>query len=127
MPAKQARPLSPHLQIYRPQLTSVTSILHRVTGAALAVGTLLVAAVLVAGAMGEDAYNNVMGYVKSPLGIFCIFGWSVALYYHMFNGIRHLLWDCVYLFKIENAYRAGYAVLVLTALATAATWYVVYQ
>ncbi len=131
MPTHQAgnrnRPLSPHLQIYRPQLTSVMSILHRMTGAALAVGTLLVTAILVSAAMGEDSYDTVSHYVKSYIGQFMIFGWSVALYYHLFNGIRHLLWDRVYLFKLENAYRSGYLVLLLTVIATGATWYCAYK
>ncbi len=104
-----------------------TSILHRITGAALSVGTLMVAWWLVAAAMGEEQYNIAMNFAHSPLGIFMMFGWSVALYYHLFNGIRHLLWDTVHLFKIENAYRAGYLVLLFTVLATAATWYNVYE
>lgn len=121
------RPLSPHLQIYRWQLTMITSILHRITGAALCVGMLMLAWWLVAAMLGEGAYNTAMNFTRSPLGIFMMFGWSVALYYHLFNGIRHLIWDRVYLLKIENAYRAGYLVLLLTAIATAATWYDVYS
>jgi succinate dehydrogenase / fumarate reductase cytochrome b subunit len=124
---QHSRPLSPHLQIYRPQMTSVTSILHRITGAALCVGFLLIASVLVAAAMGEETFNLVSGFVRSPLGLFMMFGWTVAFYYHLFNGIRHLLWDMVYLFKIQNAYRAGYVVLISTVLATAGTWWWVYQ
>ncbi len=119
---KHARPLSPHLQIYKPQMTSVLSILHRMTGAALAVGTLLVAAVLVCAAIGEDAYTTMSHYVKSTLGQFMLFGWSAALYFHMFNGIRHLFWDAGRLLELKKAYAAGYAVLALTTVATLATW-----
>jgi succinate dehydrogenase / fumarate reductase cytochrome b subunit len=116
------RPLSPHLQIYRPQLTSMMSILHRITGAALAAGALMLAWWLVAAAAGEQAYSVFRNFASSPLGLFMLFGWSFSFYYHLFNGIRHLIWDTVRLFKIEDAYRAGYAVLLLTVLATAGTW-----
>jgi succinate dehydrogenase / fumarate reductase cytochrome b subunit len=127
MPSPSERPLSPHLQIYRWQLTMSLSILHRITGVALSVGTLMIAWWLVAAMLGEAYYNVAMNFVKSPLGLFMIFGWTVALYYHLFNGIRHLLWDCVFLFKIENAYRAGYLVLLATVIATAATWYIAWS
>jgi succinate dehydrogenase / fumarate reductase cytochrome b subunit len=120
--AKAKRPLSPHLQVYKPQLTSVLSILHRLTGVALIFGTILVAVWLVAAASGEDAYNAVHGFVASPLGLFMVFGWSVALFYHLSNGIRHLFWDLGYLFKIENAYKAGYVVLLSTVILTAGAW-----
>src|SRR5262245_20034919 len=114
MSSQSQRPLSPHLQVYKWQLTMVTSILHRITGAALCFGTLMVAWWLVAAMLGEEAYYTAMAFAKHPIGIFMMFGWSVALYYHLFNGIRHLLWDTVHLFKIQNAYRAGYIVLLLT-------------
>jgi succinate dehydrogenase / fumarate reductase cytochrome b subunit len=125
--SKMKRPLSPHLQVYKPQLTSITSILHRVTGAALAVGTLMLAWWLIAAAMGEDAYNVVRAFTASPLGTFMLFGWSAALYYHLFNGIRHLIWDSVHLFKLKDAYAAGYLVLLLTVIFTGATWYCAYH
>lgn len=117
------RPLSPHLQIYKPQLTSVMSILHRITGSALAVGTLLVVWGLAAGAAGEHAWETFRGFCHSPLGLLMLFGWSVALYYHLCNGIRHLVWDSVRLLDIPGAYRAGYAVLAATALLTLLTWW----
>jgi succinate dehydrogenase / fumarate reductase, cytochrome b subunit len=117
------RPLSPHLQIYRPQLTSMMSILHRITGAALSAGGLMLAWWLVSAAMGEQAYDVFRKFAGSPLGLFMLFGWSFCLYYHLFNGIRHLVWDTVHLLDIGNAYRAGYIVLALTAFATAGTWW----
>jgi succinate dehydrogenase / fumarate reductase cytochrome b subunit len=127
MSANSNRPLSPHLQVYRLPLLANLSILHRITGAALSVGALMVAWWLVAAAMGEGPYNTAMNFARSPLGIFMMFGWSVALYYHLFNGIRHLIWDTGRGFKLKNAYMSGYIVLLLTALATAATWYEVYN
>jgi len=120
---KDKRPLSPHLQVYKPQLTSSMSIFHRITGAALAVGTIMVVWWLVAAATGEEAYNVAMDFAKSPLGLFMIFGWSVSLFYHTCNGIRHLFWDMGYLFKLENAYKAGYLVWFGTILLTASAWY----
>ena len=120
---KNKRPLSPHLEIYKPQMTSVLSILHRACGAALTLGTFLVAWWLIAAATGEQAYNVARDFAASPLGTFMIFGWSVALFYHLSNGVRHLIWDTGYLFKITNAYKAGYIVLASTAVLTAGAWY----
>src|SRR5260221_6908133 len=84
------RPLSPHLQIYRPQLTSVLSILHRATGILLGVGTLVLAWWVIAAAAGPDAFARVQGFLGSWLGILVLLGWTAALFYHLANGIRHL-------------------------------------
>lgn len=121
-PAKRERPLSPHLQVYKLPMTALMSILHRMTGAALAIGTILVIAILLSAATGEGAYNDVMGFVGSWFGMILLFGWSVALFYHTLNGIRHLIWDMGYLFKIKNAERAGFIVLGATAFLTIITW-----
>lgn len=117
------RPLSPHLQVYKPQMTSVLSITHRATGVALVAGTLMVAWWLIAAATGPKSFGVAQDFAASPLGTFMIFGWSVALFYHLSNGIRHLFWDLGYLFKIENAYKAGYLVLASTVILTAGAWY----
>ena len=116
------RPLSPHLQIYRWQLTMTMSILHRVTGAALAVGSILVIWGLLAAATGEAQWTQFADFCHSILGRLMLFGWSVALYYHLCNGIRHLIWDTVHMLSIKNAYRAGYCVLAATVLLTIVTW-----
>ena len=116
------RPLSPHLQVYRWPLGMAMSILHRASGVALAVGTLMVVWWLVAAASGEAAYNVARDFAQSPLGTFMMFGWSAALYYHLCNGIRHLIWDTGRLFKIKNADAAGCIVLVVAALLTVGTW-----
>lgn len=123
-PEKIERPLSPHLQVYKPQMTSVLSILHRMTGAALSIGLVMIVWWLLAAATGEQAYDTFMSFAGHPVGILMIFGWSVALFYHMCNGIRHLLWDMGYLFKLKNAFRAGYVVLTMTVLLTAIVWWV---
>lgn len=117
------RPLSPHLQVYRPQMTSMLSILHRATGLALMAGTLLVMVWLLALMAGPGPYGALQGFMASPLGLFMLAGWSFSLYYHLFNGLRHLLWDMGYLFEMTNATRAGYAVLALSLIATLSTWY----
>jgi succinate dehydrogenase / fumarate reductase, cytochrome b subunit len=119
---KSARPLSPHLQIYKPQLTSVLSISHRITGIALAVGTLLLVAWIAATAKGPDAFAIVSGFLRNPIGLIMLFGWSVALFYHLANGIRHLFWDAGYGFELGSAYRSGWIVVGATAVLTVLAW-----
>jgi succinate dehydrogenase / fumarate reductase cytochrome b subunit len=87
------RPLSPHLGIYRPTITMVMSIVHRIAGGALYVGTLLLAAWLLAAATGAEAYNAVNAVFGHPLGKLVLIGYSWALAHHMLGGIRHLIWD----------------------------------
>jgi len=120
------RPLSPHLQVYRLPMTAKMSITHRMTGVILMGGMLLLAGFLIAAALGEDAYNKAATLAASPVGQFVLIGWSAAFFYHLCNGIRHLLWDMVFLFKLKNAYIAGWIVLIATALLTGATWYLIY-
>ncbi len=116
------RPLSPHLQIYRWQLTMLMSIMHRATGIALAAGTVLLLWWLIALASGPDAYAQARELLGSGPGRLVLFLWSAALFYHLCNGLRHLFWDAGYGFSIEAAYRSGYAVLAGTALLTLVTW-----
>ena len=123
----QKRPLSPHLQVYRPQLTSVMSILHRITGAALSIGQFIVIWWLVALAAGPQAYATFQAFAGHPVGIGLLLCWSAALFYHLCNGVRHLLWDMGYCLTLKGAYRAGYVVLIVAALLTAATWICVLQ
>ncbi|SMF74982.1 succinate dehydrogenase subunit C [Tistlia consotensis] len=120
----QNRPLSPHLQIYRPQLTSVLSILHRMTGVAIAVGTLLLVYWLASASAGPEAFDHAQGFVGSPIGLILLFAWSVALFYHLCNGIRHLAWDAGLGFELPTVYRSGWAVLVGTAVLTLLAWIV---
>ena len=116
------RPLSPHLQVYRPQLTSVMSIMHRASGAVLATGSLLVALWLVALAAGAAVFNPVAAAMQHPLGQLVVFGYSLALVYHGLNGIRHLMWDLRVGLEIKQVYQSGYLVLGLTVLVTAVLW-----
>jgi succinate dehydrogenase / fumarate reductase cytochrome b subunit len=87
------RPLSPHLGIYRMTITMTMSIVHRITGGALYFGTVLLAAWLIATAMGERQYAMVNDIFGHPLGKLVLFGYSWALIHHMLGGIRHLIWD----------------------------------
>ena len=116
------RPLSPHLQVYRPQLTSVMSIMHRASGAVLATGSLLVALWLVALAAGAAVFNPVADAMQHPFGQLVVFGYSLALVYHGLNGIRHLMWDLRIGLEIKKVYQSGYIVLGLTVLVTVALW-----
>ena len=116
------RPMSPHLQVYKPQLTSVLSIIHRMTGVGLAVGTLFISVWLVAAAWGPGAFDFVQGFYGSWLGYLVLFGFSVCLFYHMCNGVRHLLWDLGYFFEIEDVYRTGWTMLAAAAVLTFAAW-----
>ncbi len=120
--ATSNRPLSPHLQIYRPQLTSVMSILHRITGVALAVGTLLLVYWLVAAASGAEAYEHAQGILGSKLGQLFIFLWTWALFYHLCNGIRHLLWDAGYGFELDEVYKSGKVVAWASVALTVVLW-----
>ncbi|HLG48601.1 MAG TPA: succinate dehydrogenase, cytochrome b556 subunit [Reyranella sp.] len=117
------RPLSPHLQIYRPQLTSVLSILHRATGIALAVGALYLA-LWVMCAMSPRAYSTFQSFNTSLLGRFVLGGWLFSGFYHLCNGIRHLFWDAGYGFELKDAYRSGWIVVGVSLVATAVSWIV---
>ncbi|MCL1633493.1 succinate dehydrogenase, cytochrome b556 subunit [Luteimonas sp. SX5] len=121
--ANRERPLSPHLQVYRWQITMTMSILHRVTGCALAVGAFGLAWWLLAMAAGGDHYANFAQCLASPLGKFVLFGFTASLVYHLFNGIRHLLWDAGRGFDIPAVYKSGYTVIALSIIVTAALWF----
>src|SRR5262245_40865955 len=94
--AARERPISPHLQIYRPTLTMMMSIVHRITGAALYFGMLLLAWWLLAAANGPNSYANVEWFMGSFIGRLVLFGYTWALIHHMLGGIRHLIWDSIH-------------------------------
>lgn len=116
------RPLSPHLQVYRPQLTSMTSIAHRFSGVLLSLGMIVVVAWLVGLAAGPSAFEAVNGWLGSLPGLVLLFAWTVSLFYHLFNGIRHLLWDAGWLLELKGAYASGWTVLTVTVVLTAIVW-----
>ena len=116
------RPLSPHLQIYRPQITSVLSIIHRATGVVLAIGTVLLVAWLAAAAAGPEVFAAAQAISGSWLGIMILFAFSLCLIYHLLNGIRHLLWDTGRGFELQTVTITGWGVVVGTVLLTIAAW-----
>lgn len=120
----QKRPLSPHMQVYNlfTSMTSLTSILHRATGAALVFGSLIIVWWLMAIAHGPEAYVRFNACLRSPLGLLVMIGFTWAFWYQFSNGIRHLLWDAGYGFKLKTAKAAGVFVIAFSLLATAATW-----
>lgn len=99
------------------------SIIHRATGIALSIGLLLLVYWLLAAAAGSEAYDEARALVASPIGKSALAGWTVSLFYHLGNGIRHLFWDAGVGFEMKTAYRSGWAVLVFTVAASAITWY----
>jgi len=118
----RARPLSPHLGIYRWQWTMALSILHRFTGIGLAIGTLLLVYWLWAAASGAGAYANAQALIGGWIGRLLLFGWTLALFYHLFNGIRHLFWDAGKGFELRTGWLSGIAVVVATLAATVVAW-----
>ncbi|HUZ73278.1 MAG TPA: succinate dehydrogenase, cytochrome b556 subunit [Stellaceae bacterium] len=116
------RPLAPHLSIYKPQLTSVLSISHRATGVALAVGTVLLVWWLLAAASGGDAFAAAQRFWGSWLGMLLLFGWTFSLFFHLCNGIRHLLWDAGWGFELGQTYVSGWVVVAASAALTIVAW-----
>jgi succinate dehydrogenase / fumarate reductase, cytochrome b subunit len=117
------RPMSPHLQIYRPLINMVMSILHRVTGAALYAGTLLLAWWLVAAATGPEYFNHVNGLLASPIGLLVLVGYTWALMHHMLGGIRHLIWDTGRGFDISTINLLSWFSILGSLTLTAGIWF----
>jgi succinate dehydrogenase / fumarate reductase cytochrome b subunit len=121
MPAT-ARPTSPHLQIYRWQIQMVTSILHRATGVALAVGLILLLVTLLALASGPDMYACVQAFCRSWIGTVLLVGWTWALSFHLLNGTRHLLQDLGWGYLSARFVRNGWIVVTGSIILTALIW-----
>ena len=115
------RPLSPHMTIYRPQLNSAMSIFHRVTGCGLGLGAVLVVWWFHAAARGPESFAFVDGLLTSWLGGLVLVGLMATLWYHFFNGIRHLIWDTGTGFELDQIQKSGIAVLIATAVMTVFT------
>ncbi len=116
------RPLSPHLQVWRWHVTMWTSILHRASGMALYGGALIAAGWAIALGAGPDAYATYMGLLGSPLGRLVMFGLTAAVFYHLANGVRHLVWDFGAGLDVKTANFTGVAVIAFTVVATVAVW-----
>ena len=116
------RPLSPHLSIYSPLINMMMSIVHRITGGALYFGTLLLAAWLIAIALGERQFDIVNGLFAHPLGRLVLFGYSWALLHHMLGGIRHLIWDTGRGLEIRQINLLSWLTIVGSVSLTLAIW-----
>ena len=123
-PATGQRPLSPFMigPYYRPQLTSMMSIVHRLTGVALAMGTVFIAVWVMSAASGPVSYGGFAWYANSLLGRLLLIAFSWALVYHLCNGVRHLFWDAGRGFELKTAYASGYAVIAASVVLTAVIW-----
>lgn len=120
-----ARPLSPHLQIYRWGIQMITSVLHRATGIVLAVGSLLIAAALVALAAGPEAWSQVTAIAGSWFGLLVLFGWTWALAFHLVNGMRHLAQDAGWGYAIAQFVRNSWISVIGSFVLTVLVWAVV--
>ncbi|WP_435103782.1 succinate dehydrogenase, cytochrome b556 subunit [Arhodomonas sp. AD133] len=121
------RPLSPHLQIYRLPLTAITSISHRISGALLAVGALVLVYWLAALAGGRESFAAAQAFVGNWFIQLLMFVWTYLLFYHLCNGIRHLVWDAGYGFELETAKKTGVAAIVAAGVLTLLAWIVAWS
>ena len=116
------RPLSPHIGIYKKQLTSVMSILHRISGVVLMGASIVLVYWLVAAASGPETYARASAVITSAPVMLLMFGATIALFYHLCNGIRHLFWDAGVGFELKTVYSSGTTVIAATAVLTVLTW-----
>ena len=120
--ALRPRPLSPNIQIYRPQLTSVLSIANRITGVILSVGAVGLVIWLSAAAAGPEPYAMVQRLIGSWIGRIVMLGFTFAFFLHLCGGIRHLVWDTVHGFELRSIYISGWSVVAASVLLTVAAW-----
>ncbi len=116
------RPLSPHLQVYRLPFTALTSISHRISGVLLSGGALVLVYWVVAAAAGEQAYRTAAAILGSLPVQLLMFAWTFVLFYHLCNGIRHLVWDVGYGFDLKTAQRSGQIAIGAAAALTLIAW-----
>lgn len=121
------RPMSPHLQVWRWHITMATSILHRVTGVGLYLGGLIAAAWAISLASGPETYATFKAVLGSGLGKFVMFGMTLSVFYHLGNGVRHLVWDFGHGLDIKSANASAWTVFGFTIAATLATWAIAFQ
>lgn len=116
------RPLSPHLQVYRLPMMAKMSILHRATGVLLTAGLVVMAIWFLAAGLGEERYNQAMAFIGTPYTKYIFVGWAFALFYHMSNGIRHMLWDIGIGLNEKTSIKTGWVVLASAAILTYGVW-----
>jgi len=116
------RPLSPHLQVYRPQLTSILSILHRITGVVIWAGAVMMTYWIASATYGPEAFARAQWFLGSWLGRLVLLGLTGATFYHLANGIRHLAWDIGWGYEMDKLNISGWAVLIFTGVMTVLTF-----
>ncbi|PCI69123.1 MAG: succinate dehydrogenase, cytochrome b556 subunit [Piscirickettsiaceae bacterium] len=121
------RPLSPHLDVYKLPLSAVISIVHRGTGAFLTMGTLVLVWWLMALAGGEEAFMSAQSFMGSFFGRLILFGWSFALFFHLCNGVRHLIWDVGYGFEKDTVEKSSLMVLGVAGFLTFFIWIIAFS
>ena len=119
------RPLSPHLSIHKIVFTAIFSILHRITGIFLSIGSILICVWIALIALGEEYFSIVQTVSSSFFFILILFFWTIGIFYHLFNGIRYLFWSFGYGLELKTVYNTSYIVIVLTALSTIVLWVVI--
>ncbi len=120
------RPISPHLQVYSPLINMMMSIVHRITGCALYLGTLLLAFYLVSAAGGPEAYDYAKWVFGNPIGLFVLFGYTWALFHHMLGGIRHMIWDTGRGFDLATVDKLCWGSLIASISLTILVWIAAY-
>ena len=120
--AQVKRPVSPHLQVYRWTVTMASSILHRASGVALGAGALWLAWWLIAASTGYEAFDCVQAFSGSIIGLILLFGVTLALMFHLLNGIRHLFWDLGHGFELPTATKSGWFVVIGSVVLAVAVW-----
>lgn len=121
------RPLSPHLDVYKLPLSALISIVHRGTGAFLTMGTIVLVWWLIALAGGEEAFMSAQSFMGSFFGRLILFGWSFALFFHLCNGIRHLIWDVGYGFEKDTVEKSSLMVLGAAGFLTFFIWIIAFS
>ena len=119
---KKIKPLSPHLSIYKPQITSIMSISHRLSGIFQSFGNVMIFMFFILILVEEKYYNLAMFFFKSYLGIAFTFLYIFSLCYHACNGIRHLIWDLGYGFELKNVYISGYFTIAISLILNTLVW-----
>ena len=125
--ADNNRPLSPHLQVYRPQITSFLSILHRLTGVALAVGTIFFTYWLLSATYGAEKFATAQALFGSLVGQLILWGFTFSIFFHLGNGIRHIAWDAGWGFEMDRLRATGWLVVVFALVMTALTLALAYS
>lgn len=123
-PKARPRPLSPHLQVYKLPLSAWMSIAHRITGVGLSVGLIILTWWLYAAMSGAEAFAQFQSIARHPVGLVMLFGWTLAMAYHMLNGVRHLIWDTGAGLTVAQVRQSGFVILLAAVILNAMIWYV---